>query len=901
MERGWGRGGRGTLAAAGAAVLAWGLQALAGPDISNVQVSAVTDTSAVVSWTTSEPADSRVDFGLTTSLGNSVSEGTYVTDHSLVLTGLTGCRLTFFQVTSTGASGTTTDDNGGLYHTFTTQYRDAPLALDDVEGGVGSWEVVTRGAEGSEWQIDTCRAASGTHAWKAGEHDAPDCLLAAKPSSDTSLRHGLPLGEGEPAYTLTFKEWLDTADTGACRVRIFKDSAEDLLGPYGGNSSGWRQREVALSGYEGNVAVWFDFHNDGTDPAGEGWYIDDIEVSRLLPCGGRASAGAVTYADACTGAGSGGDRVLDPGETAEVKVQVANAGTMDATNVTATLSTSVPGVSISPASYPLGTLNPLNPLNNGTYKGEASFTVTLSRGLACGTAVDLQLVVQSDQNIDRKTLRFFVGATPPLWEEDFQEGLPVGWQALDLLSNNPPQTWVGASGEAPAGTADPYMILDSDGFGSDGTQDAVLVTPVIDGSAAESVELAFDTLFWSLEDGTDSAAVEVNGDGGTTWTEVSLWRTTVGVAPDDRPDPGTAAHVVLDLTPQLAGKSGGRIRFRYRGSWAWYWIVDNVAVTLRNGGSSCTTEVCCGTPAGLSAPEATDVGGVCADSGVQISWSADPATAWGDEGMDPLHRRYAVYRGAEAIATGIAYGTTAFTDTEGANNTAYDYQVKYLNTCGEEDLSPAVSGTDAYQPAAPTISGPSANTCPAASVVLATEAGMTGYQWRRDGEAVGTDSNTCEATQSGTYTVSYTNASGCWGTSLGHAVTLSPCAAAPVGDGRNGTQPLRLAKGTGGALTVTYDVSSCPGDQPRYNLLYGDLANVSTYGFTGSLCDVDAGGSTSWASPPSGNLFILLVSENGTLESSWGKKRTGGTESERSTAPSGLCGSTAVDTSSTCP
>lgn len=166
---------------------------------------------------------------------------------------------------------------------------------------------------------------------------------------------------------------------------------------------------------------------------------------------------------------------------------------------------------------------------------------------------------------------------------------------------------------------------------------------------------------------------------------------------------------------------------------------------------------------------------------------------------------------------------------------------------------------------------------------------------------MGTSGDSYTARESGTYTVSYTNGAGCSGTSAGHGVTLQTCSAAPVADGRDGTAPLLVTKGTGGSLTVTYDVSSCPATQGRYNLLYGDLAGVSAYAFSGSACGVDADGSYSWSSPPEGNLFFLVVSENGALESSWGTKRTGVGESERSAAPSGLCGSTAIDTASTCP
>jgi hypothetical protein len=59
------------------------------PVMSLVEVSGVTDTRAVVIWTTDEPADSEVHYGQTTGYGLTMTEPAYVFIHSLVLEGLT--------------------------------------------------------------------------------------------------------------------------------------------------------------------------------------------------------------------------------------------------------------------------------------------------------------------------------------------------------------------------------------------------------------------------------------------------------------------------------------------------------------------------------------------------------------------------------------------------------------------------------------------------------------------------------------------------------------------------------------------------------------------------------------------------------------------------------------------
>jgi lysophospholipase L1-like esterase len=68
--------------------------------ITNVQVGSITPTSAVVSWQTSNPASSRVDYGTTTTYDSSVIDATSVTSHSLSLPGLTPGTTYHYQVSS---------------------------------------------------------------------------------------------------------------------------------------------------------------------------------------------------------------------------------------------------------------------------------------------------------------------------------------------------------------------------------------------------------------------------------------------------------------------------------------------------------------------------------------------------------------------------------------------------------------------------------------------------------------------------------------------------------------------------------------------------------------------------------------------------------------------------------
>jgi len=96
-------------------------------------------------------------------------------------------------------------------------------------------------------------------------------------------------------------------------------------------------------------------------------------------------------------------------------------------------------------------------------------------------------------------------------------------------------------------------------------------------------------------------------------------------------------------------------------------------------------------PSGLTNNTAADVN-ACTDSGVQITWSANP-TNWGDNGYGT--RTYSVLRDGSPIASNIAYGTTTYTDTTGTNGVTYTYTVRYTNGCSlSTTTSPGAQAAD---------------------------------------------------------------------------------------------------------------------------------------------------------------------------------------------------------------
>jgi hypothetical protein len=121
----------------------------AGPVISDIKVTNVTTKSATVSWTTSEPATSEVDFGLDTSYILSTSDATLAKNHSLALDPkeLVGHKTYHFIVKSTDNAGNTSTSEDKTFSTGGIQITTTEIAIAAgaaVLGG-GAWLMAAAG------------------------------------------------------------------------------------------------------------------------------------------------------------------------------------------------------------------------------------------------------------------------------------------------------------------------------------------------------------------------------------------------------------------------------------------------------------------------------------------------------------------------------------------------------------------------------------------------------------------------------------------------------------------------------------------------------------------------------------------------------------------------------------
>ena len=88
------------------------------PTISGISINGITASTTSIDWITDEPATSYVDYGTTSSYGDTVTNGTILsTSHDIELSGLTASTLYHFRITSTDAANNTATTSD---ETFTT-------------------------------------------------------------------------------------------------------------------------------------------------------------------------------------------------------------------------------------------------------------------------------------------------------------------------------------------------------------------------------------------------------------------------------------------------------------------------------------------------------------------------------------------------------------------------------------------------------------------------------------------------------------------------------------------------------------------------------------------------------------------------------------------------------------
>ncbi len=259
---------------------------------------------AAVTWNTSKPADSLVQYGESVFLGRTAFSSQLVTNHSVTVAGLIANHTYLYQVTSRDQAGNiTTDDNQGKFYTFTTLAAPRPPWSDDLETGAPNWSTSIDDGSVLSWTLGTphnglqTSAHSGTNAWgsnlngqSVGELDSASCYLYS-PVIDLS---------GFSRVTLSFWHCYDfnlTTSFEEGQVLVSTNTSASasslpLLHDYSYDTSyDWTNALLDLSPYAGKTIqiVWQYAGISIGDPL-LGWLVDDVTITGLV----ASASGTIT-------------------------------------------------------------------------------------------------------------------------------------------------------------------------------------------------------------------------------------------------------------------------------------------------------------------------------------------------------------------------------------------------------------------------------------------------------------------------------------------------------------------------------------------------------------------------------------------------------------------------------
>ncbi|HEU0037006.1 MAG TPA: M36 family metallopeptidase [Kofleriaceae bacterium] len=312
---------------------------------------------------------------------------------------------------------------------------------------------------------------------------------------------------------------------------------------------------------------------------------DFIGIVESTEVKGRAEPGVTTFLDTQS---CDSDGVLDAGETAKLTIPVQNPGHVAVTDVTVTVTSTTPGITVVSPPVTMTTLAPytssdvevevkLDAGATGPIDGELAVAISATGSCVpeVTNTVKLRLDVD-DVEASSATDTFDTAAsvwTPTVdagdvWKHERETGLDGNWHGLDQ----------GA------------------------LSDTALVSPALQATADQPVSVTFTHRYsfeFSQDTAFDGGVVEISTDGGATWQDVTALGANpgygtvaiigdsgnplagrVGFTGDSAGYPGTTT-ATLDFGTQLAGKTF-QLRFRIgtdQAAGAPGWELDDVAFT----------------------------------------------------------------------------------------------------------------------------------------------------------------------------------------------------------------------------------------------------------------------------------------------------------------------------------
>jgi hypothetical protein len=274
------------------------------------QVAATTDYyNARVTWRTSKPADSAVEYGAQQQPANSVYTSALVTNHAVTISGLLPGHVYYYEVVSRDQAGNTTvDDNNGNLYTFQTLKPAAPPWFDNLESGAPGWSVVPDpGGTEINWSLGTphnglaTNANSGVNAWGGdlkGDQNfsvassflySPVIDLSGLKSATLTFSNVFVFNRVESFYGFTIYEedggvFVSTNSSipPSINLPLVKDFADNV-------AYTWQRETFDLTPWVGKtiqVVFYYQAYPYGDEIYG--WTIDDISITGVV-AGGNVS------------------------------------------------------------------------------------------------------------------------------------------------------------------------------------------------------------------------------------------------------------------------------------------------------------------------------------------------------------------------------------------------------------------------------------------------------------------------------------------------------------------------------------------------------------------------------------------------------------------------------------
>jgi hypothetical protein len=248
---------------------------------------------------------------------------------------------------------------------------------------------------------------------------------------------------------------------------------------------------------------------------------------------GKLAAGGLSLTD--DGISCDHDGFLDPGESGNLRLTLANNGILAAENITVTASTTATGVKLG---APIS-IAALQPFSNAALSIPVTLLPTAPRNTIVSIKVHITGLNTCDRNGVDATISVKTGVddVPNASNIDHAETRATPWQATgDSIA---PQVW----GHAIESTGNQLYFGADTGFPSD-TQ---FTSPALNVSTTDPFVLKFSHAY-SLEasggDLFDGGVIEVSVDGGATWNDVTMF----GV------DPGYTGALFIGSDNPIAGR-----------------------------------------------------------------------------------------------------------------------------------------------------------------------------------------------------------------------------------------------------------------------------------------------------------------------------------------------------------